>query len=78
MKRVFANGSQFADWLMENCHRCARGYDYEAGVYRCELQKALDEAYTWGGEVTDEVAERIGYREGLYNWRCAEYEKKEG
>ena len=77
MKRPFYCGSQYSDWVSENCERCSRGYDYEAGTWRCELQRALDEAYLDTGEVADEVAERIGYREGLYIWRCAEYEKKE-
>jgi hypothetical protein len=67
--------------------RCAKWSETtppETGVLPCEIDQALLEGY-WGvGEITDEMAKRMGYpgpnAEGRfpYTWDCAEREENDG
>ena len=73
--RPFCCGTQYADWLDRNCFQCAKGFDYEKSEYRCELQKALDEACAGDGTITEDIAVEIGYQKGLYTWQCKQFVK---
>lgn len=75
---VFSCGTQYADWIFNNCETCKKGYDYENDEYRCDIQKELDFAYISDGMIDYEIAKRMGYfkakKKGLYIWRCPEKE----
>lgn len=72
---LFANGFEFRAWRAANCDGCARSYDETSGRYRCDLEKAIDEASWTTGEVSDEVLHRLGWKEDnrfMLGWSCAE------
>lgn len=59
MVRPFSNGSEFGGWRARNCHHCGKyNPDKYDGV--CEIDGALGLAYIGLGEITKEIAERIG------------------
>jgi hypothetical protein len=75
--RPFYCGTQGADWRESNCGNCHRSAD-------CEILTALDDAYCGTGEVSEEIARRMGYllADGStkllrYGWRCTELEEVE-
>lgn len=82
----FANGSQFMDWLENNCCNCAR-YSFAlnpaTGKTRdpleedalCQIELALHQACWGDGSVSPEIAQRMGYSDPLaYGWRCGEFD----
>ena len=73
MVSPFSCGTQFADWIDRNCMRCIK-YNPEEATGECEIDDALISAYLGDGEVTEEIAERMGYRSAanLYTWDCPE------
>lgn len=83
--RPFHCGTQSADWADANCARCARGWTEGAAEIKCDIEEALFEAYWDYGEVSDEIAERMGYTENnppktggfAYVWPCPERVKGE-
>lgn len=72
--RPFSNGSQFADWENRNCDRCRLAPRGEFAQYRCPIQKALGLAYWDSGDVSQKIADRMGYKpeENRYTWDCPE------
>lgn len=78
----FDTGTQFADWEMRNCDTCWKSYTNQPrqrkdGKSKCEMDYALGRACMGNGKVTQEVADRIGYKTGanLYTWDCPEREE---
>jgi hypothetical protein len=73
--RPFHCGSQFHDWKAHNCDRCAKGYDYKATDWRCDLERKIDEAAMGDGSMPDDVSKRMGTPEDcrVYNWPCTEF-----
>lgn len=69
---AFSSGSQFMDWHEENCVGCAKGYDENRRVWRCELEAAIDEASIGDGTVPIEAYRRLALDTGR---RCTEYEE---
>ncbi len=76
----FSNGSQYMDWQGCNCERCVKSVSvWDVGgdaTPTCEIELALMEAEISDGEVTQEIAQRMGY-EGVaarYVWPCTEVE----
>lgn len=69
----FHCGTQYADWTSANCDRCKRS-DVNGG--ECDLEIDLGRAYIANGEISKDVAQRIGYydHKGEYNWPCNEVE----
>lgn len=65
----FSNGTQYMDWVATNCDRCAK-------VENCEIADALADACCSSGEVSEEIARRMGYfaHHGHVNWPCGEVE----
>ena len=83
--RPFSSGSQYENWSDQNCGECARSnYPDPLPEPPCPLELALLEACFDDGQVSNDVAERIGAldarpprREGsLYCWRCKEFTPK--
>lgn len=74
----FSNGTQFGDWVDENCWKCQKDFDEERDAYRCDIQKALDAAYVGDGTISRETAEKMGYlkHEGYYIWPCPKLKRK--
>lgn len=73
---LFSNGLQYADWSANNCDRCAKAGDPgEAGSSQCEIFEAIHDAAMDDGSVTNDIARRSGFLEGLhaYVWPCREY-----
>ncbi len=81
----FDNGSHFLDWNNWNCCRCTKGGDDGMGV-GCEISDALTLACCMKGEVSPDIAARMGYTEAHaafhagkepppYNWRCGEFDE---
>ena len=72
---LFANGFEHRAWRSANCDRCALAYDEESGRYRCDLEKAIDEASWTTGQVSDEILRRMGWKDEnrfILGWPCAE------
>lgn len=67
MPRPFDTGSQYGDWDYHNCERCWK-------VKRCAIQRAISSAYLGDGQVSDVIAQRMGFvGAGLhYTWDCPE------
>lgn len=63
---TFSSGTEAMDWKALNCDRCSWGYDDEKRVWRCELERAVDESSFNHGLMDDAAAERIGYEEEPY------------
>lgn len=78
--RPFSCGSQYGDWRMRNCDRCAKSYDNQVpepknGLGPCEIDNAIGMAYIGSGSVTPEIGRRMGYENALeYSWECPEIE----
>lgn len=87
---VFSCGSQYHDWQSRNCERCML-YNPETYYKRCELELAMFDSYLGNGSLAPEIAERLGYVEGVgfwqshpvsggpefaYTWDCPERELK--
>jgi hypothetical protein len=74
-ERPFSCGSQHADWESSNCDRCTKRIPDDADYtgFRCDIQKAIGEAFMTDGTVSKDIARRMGYTDHLaYNWPCTE------
>jgi len=75
--RPFSSGGQFSDWTGANCDRCTKGA-HRLGADAlpdCEIELALGEAYLDDGNISDEIAKRMGYKPlAAYCWQCTEWE----
>lgn len=71
--RPFANGSQFGDWEESNCARCTK---YSDDAKKCPIHYAIMLAFFGDGEITEDIARRMGYFDhpGSYVWMCNEVE----
>jgi hypothetical protein len=70
--RPFSCGSQFADWESRNCDRCKKFNPDDINKSECDLTLALGDAYLGDGEITEEIAKRIGFVPGAFSWDCPE------
>lgn len=70
--RPFWCGAQRAEWQERNCENCCK-YDYK-NPSKCNIDNALLVAFFGKGEVSDEIAQRMGYNDNLYTWDCPERE----
>jgi hypothetical protein len=77
MMRPFHCGSQYADWIERNCNRCWKSMN-ETRKGSCSLDRALATACFGDGEISDEVAKRIGAPDDctVYGWDCPEREEQ--
>ncbi len=69
--RLFANGSQDADWQRVNCERCTKWGEDPI----CDLDEALLVACWNDGTVSAEIARRVGWTDTdppRYVWPCSE------
>ena len=75
MKRPFSTGTQYLDWTDRNCERCTK-YDPIEFQGNCEIDGALGLALIGHGEVSDEIATRMGYDDNAnyFTWDCPERE----
>lgn len=75
MPRPFSSGTQYASWTFANCEHCKHGYLNNDEQFVCEIEKAINLALIGDGNVTDKIADRMGYRddEFLYLWQCGEF-----
>ena len=71
MVRPFYCGSQYGDWTARNCDKCVK-YNYENPKKSCTIDYALGTAYMTTGEVSDEIAKRMGFTGESYSWQCPE------
>ena len=76
--RPFSTGTQYIDWQDANCCRCQRGGEDGQGV-GCEIADALGEACIGDGEVSEDIARRMGHTlfPDYYNWPCTEFRSEE-
>ena len=80
--RPFWCGGQYGDWKASNCERCTKGIDNvcpdnDSAWPTCEIEAALVEAYCSSGEISDEIAQRMGRNDAAnlsYGWPCGEVE----
>ena len=72
--RPFYCGTQAADWKASNCWRCTKAYDEQAGEWRCDLERAIDDAQFGDGTISPDIARRIGYDNSSFAhvWACTE------
>ena len=81
----FHCGSQFYDWVEPNCCRCTKARTANNGKHVCEIEKAIFESRCNHGDVSEDIAERMGYldhspprQDGFsYTWPCGEWEPTE-
>jgi hypothetical protein len=81
--RPFDTGSQCGDWFEVNCYGCKK-IDLAAWdngdwgkVSSCEIDAELQDAFQERGEVSDDIARRMGWQDTdppRYTWRCPERE----
>jgi len=76
----FSSGTQYLDWVANNCDKCRKGPDWKAVEMgaentKCEIEQALSEGAITG-RVPKEIARRMGFFEnrGKYVWPCPEVE----
>lgn len=72
----FSCGTQGLDWRCRNCFRCTKGYDNAKREWRCDIERAVDEAYMDDGSVDETTAIRMGLlpnNQGRFQWLCTEY-----
>lgn len=69
--RPFSNGSQDAAWQDRNCIDCDKWQDNK-GKEICEISAALTVACFDDGDITEEIAKRMGYTKDSYIWDCPE------
>ncbi len=68
--KAFANSIDFEDWLEGNCYLCKR---YNPDKFECEIEFELTYANVTDGEISPELAKRMGAVEGQVN-PCREFE----
>lgn len=66
--RPFSNGEQYGCWTTINCDRCAKTYDNENFQFRCKIDEALTVALFDTGDVSEDIAARMGYLKHKRNW----------
>jgi len=76
--RPFHCGTQYGDWIDVNCCACKKGYREGETREDCDLELALVYACFCDGEVSKEIAKRLGVPDDctVYNWRCTEFEEE--
>jgi len=81
----FSCGTEAMDWLCNNCEQCKRAYKPKPGEEEypdfdetkklveqgkeCKLKFDLDFAFVTG-EMPEETAKQIGYKNGRLSWSC--------
>lgn len=76
----FSSGSEYAEWVHNNCDRCVRSDEYvpeEPGDppagRSCDLEFALSRAYCTDGTLSAEEAARLGVPvDRRWPWWCRE------
>jgi hypothetical protein len=71
--RPFTSGSHYMSWVDHNCLGCTKYDPVNAGA--CEIDVALGEAYLGDGDVSQEIADRMGARDDTVPelvWNCPE------
>jgi hypothetical protein len=83
MPRPFYCGTQLIDWQEANCCRCKK-YSFQTdpatGQTRvpldedqvCQIEEAIFEAHWGDGQVSDEIASRMGANTDAHIWQCGE------
>lgn len=66
--RPFSCGSEYGDWKLNNCERCAKFTTPPS----CDLESALAQAYFGNGKISQEIADRLGVKTDTYKWFCKE------
>lgn len=73
----FHSSSQYGDWKDRNCHRCRK---YINDVNKtCDIDRALVLAYYGHGDVSEDIARRMGFLDAPVNaltWPCPEFEER--
>lgn len=81
--RPFSCGTQAEDWMSSNCDRCTKQFKDQPGR-RCCIQSAIIDAWSDGGDVSAEMARRMGFLDAdgattsRYLWPCTEVEWTDG
>jgi hypothetical protein len=75
--RPFATGSQSVNWEHTNCSNCKKDLFDEDTFTKCPILAAIYQAAMTDGEISEEIAKRMGYIKGppfYYTWDCPEKE----
>ena len=67
----FSSGMEFAGWTKDNCHKCALSYDGDDRGWRCDIERALANAYVGHGTMPIDIARRAGL-DGMHAGDCKE------
>jgi len=69
----FSTSTQFTNWTVANCGDCIKSDN-------CDINETLSLAYIGDGEVSDDIAERMGatYWHNCYLWPCKERRGEDG
>ncbi len=73
--KPFPTYQQATEWITKNCDTCKRGY--KRNRFRCDWERALCEAQSPTGQITEAVAKAIGFldSEGCDLWECPGWER---
>jgi len=74
----FSDLTQWIWWESKNCDRCEKSPEdwNEYEPVPCPIENALMTANSGDWTVSEDIARRMGYREGAYFWPCPEFEKR--
>lgn len=75
MNKPFYCGTQYVDWQGRNCDKCRKfRYEGPADPKNCAIDYALGMAFWKDGQVSDEIAKRMGVPDDvrIYTWDCPE------
>ena len=73
----FANGTQYLDWDHVNCFHCKKATINSSKILDCQIEQSLVNACFEDGSVTEDIANRMGYKDEtppLHIWQCGEFE----
>jgi len=65
---IFSNGTEAADWLLNNCHKCKKYDAHSAENTECRFGNQVLDGFI-GIEPDEELARNYGY-EGNAMWLC--------
>lgn len=71
---AFSNGTQYTSWMDRNCVSCQKWCYESAARSKCDIDKALADAYCSDGSISKEIAHRMGRldNDGKFWWHCPE------
>ncbi len=69
--RPFSNGSDFTNWMTNNCDECKISTSFrDSSDFICHIDEALTIAYLDDGKIDENIFNKIGRRKDLHLNNC--------